>query len=31
VLDEDKLIRAMKLGIKSENVKITPAAQAFAE
>ncbi len=31
VLDEDKVIGAMKLGIKAENVKITPAAQAFAE
>jgi len=31
VLDEDKVIGAMKLGIKEENVKITPAAQAFAE
>jgi zinc protease len=31
VLDEDKLIGAMKLGIAPENVKITPAAQAFAE
>jgi zinc protease len=31
VLDEDKVIGNMKLGIKPENVKITPAAQAFAE
>jgi zinc protease len=31
VLDEDKLIGAMKLGIDPENVRITPAAQAFAE
>jgi predicted Zn-dependent peptidase len=31
VLDEDKLIDAVKLGITPENVKITPAAQAFAE
>ena len=31
VLDEDAVIGAMKLGIKPENVKITPAAQAFAE
>jgi len=31
VLDEDKVIGAMKLGIKSESVTITPAAQAFAE
>jgi zinc protease len=31
VLDEDKRIGAMPLAIKPENVKITPAAQAFAE
>lgn len=31
VLDEDQVIGNMKLGIKAENVKITPAAQAFAE
>ncbi|MBD8528515.1 insulinase family protein [Massilia sp. CFBP 13647] len=31
VLDEDKVIGAMKLGIKPESVTITPAAQAFAE
>jgi zinc protease len=31
VLDEDKLIGAMKLGIRPEKVRITPAAQAFAE
>jgi hypothetical protein len=31
VLDEDKVIGAMKLGIKPESAKITPAAQAFAE
>ena len=31
VLDEDKVIGAMKLGIKAENVRITPAAEAFAK
>jgi zinc protease len=31
VLDEDKVIGAMKLGIKPESVRITPAAQAFAQ
>jgi zinc protease len=31
VLDEDKVIGAMKLGIRPEDVRITPAAQAFAE
>ncbi|MGX4644175.1 M16 family metallopeptidase [Massilia sp. SYSU DXS3249] len=31
VLDEDQVIGNMKLGIKAENVKITPVAQAFAE
>jgi zinc protease len=31
VLDEDKAIGAMKLGIRPEAVRITPAAQAFAE
>ena len=31
VLDEDAVIGAMKLGIRPENVKITPAARAFAE
>ena len=31
VLDEDKVIGAMKLGIEPESVKITPAAQAFAQ
>jgi zinc protease len=31
VLDEDAVIGAMKLGIRPENVKITPAAQVFAE
>jgi zinc protease len=31
VLDEDAVIGAMKLGIKPENAKITPVAQAFAE
>jgi hypothetical protein len=31
VLDEDRVTGAMKLGIKPENVRITPAAQAFAE
>ncbi|KQQ97674.1 peptidase M16 [Massilia sp. Leaf139] len=31
VLDEDKRIGAMKLGIKAENVRITPAVQAFAQ
>jgi zinc protease len=31
VLDADKVIGAMKLGIREENVKITPASQAFAE
>lgn len=31
VLDEDKRIGAMKLGIKPESVRITPAAQAFAD
>jgi len=31
LLDEDKAIGAMKLGIKPEQVKITPAAQVFAQ
>ena len=31
VLDEDKVIGAMKLNIRPEAVRITPAAQAFAE
>ena len=31
LLDEDKVIGAMKLGIKPEAVTITPAAQAFAK
>jgi zinc protease len=31
VLDEDKRIGAMPLSIKPEKVKITPAAQAFAD
>ncbi|QNA99971.1 pitrilysin family protein [Massilia sp. Se16.2.3] len=31
VLDEDAMIGNMKLGIKAENIRITPAAQAFAE
>jgi zinc protease len=30
VYEEDKLIGAMKLGIKPENVKITPVAEVFA-
>jgi len=31
VLDEDQVIGNMKLGISAEKVKITPAAQAFAQ
>jgi zinc protease len=31
VLDEDKTIGAMKLGIRADAVRITPAAQAFSE
>ncbi|MGI4843061.1 MAG: M16 family metallopeptidase [Janthinobacterium lividum] len=31
LLDEDQQIGSMKLGIKPESVRITPAAQAFAE
>jgi zinc protease len=31
VLDEDKLIGALKLGIKAENVKITPVDEVFAK
>ncbi|WP_281907880.1 M16 family metallopeptidase [Massilia varians] len=31
LLDEDQRIGSMKLGIKPESVRITPAAQAFAE
>jgi zinc protease len=31
VLDEDKTISAMKLGIRPEAVRMTPAVQAFAE
>lgn len=31
LLDEDKVIGSWKLGIKAENVKITPAAQVFAQ
>jgi zinc protease len=31
LLDEDQVIGNMKLGIKAESVKITPAAQVFAE
>ncbi|VXB76148.1 pitrilysin family protein [Massilia sp. 9I] len=31
LLDEDQQVGSMKLGIKPEAVKITPAAQAFAE
>jgi zinc protease len=31
VLDEDKAIGSMKLNIRPESVKITPAAQAFAQ
>lgn len=31
VLDEDQVIGNMKLGISADKVKITPAAQAFAE
>lgn len=31
LLDEDKAIGAMKLGIRPEAVKITPAVQAFAQ
>jgi len=31
LLDEDKAIGAMKLGIRPEAVRITPAAQAFAQ
>ncbi len=31
LLDEDKVIGAMKLGIKLEAVTVTPAAQAFAK
>lgn len=31
VLDEDQVIGALKLGIREDRVKITPAAQAFAE
>jgi len=31
ILEEDKVIGAMKLNIKPEQVRITPAAQAFAE
>ena len=30
LLDEDKVIGAMKLGIKPENVKITPVDEVFA-
>ena len=31
LLDEDRVIGAMKLGIKPDSVKITPAAQVFAK
>ena len=31
LLDEDRMIGSMKLGIKPEAVKITPAAEAFAQ
>jgi zinc protease len=31
LLDEDKAIGAMKLGIRPEAVRITPASEAFAQ